>query len=399
MRKLLYIILSFIILLFGILLGTPYLLSVFNLDKKLVDYVANRLSKDNQSIINVNDIEIAFGRILLHKVEYRSEGARVDFQIEGLQFDYNLFVLISNLDEPQRAIDKVYLIDPTVLFKSAAPDSTPAAQETDTSKTNLLALLTQFENIDRIHLKNGSILYQRIEGDSIVLAKKLNGWIDSRDFQSVSLSLDGDIFYGSSANLKMFCQVDLTDEHFFIQLDLQDYDLRHAPLAKFNEHLQIIDGSITSKLDIKSSGFNIDSVTVNGYVALSNTVMDVFGTKLKNMDMYARITNNRVVLNDGRAVLNKSSFAVTAVIENLLQPEINGEIRTDRLETGTLMSFFNLEGFQQNYISVLGKFTLSRKTLKASADLKAPLIVFNDQVVRDIEARIVLDNDQLNWDY
>jgi len=399
MRKLLYIILSFIILLFGILLGTPYLLSVFNLDKKLVDYVADRLSKDDQSILNVNDIEIAFGRILLHKVEYRSEGARVDFQIEGLQFDYNLFVLITHLDEPQRAIDKVYLVDPTVVFKSSAPDSLPPPPEADTAKTNLLALLTQFDNIDRVHLKNGSILYKRIEGDSVVLAKNLNGWIDSRDFQSVSLSLDGDIFYGSSANLQMFCQVDLTDEHFFIQLDLQDYDLRHAPLAKFNKHLQIIDGNITSKLDIKSNGFNIDSVTVNGYIALSNTVMDVFGTKFKNVDMYARIANNRVVLNDGRAELKNSSFAITAVIENLLQPEITGEIRTDRLETSTLMEYFKLEGFQENYISVLGKFTLSPTILRASADLKAPLIVFNDQVVRDLEARIVLENDQLNWDY
>ena len=89
MRKFIFIISIILILLFGVLLGTPYLLSAFDLDQNLKDYVTNRLSEDGKTIINVNDIEIKFGKIELREIEYKSESARANFIIRGIEFDYN----------------------------------------------------------------------------------------------------------------------------------------------------------------------------------------------------------------------------------------------------------------------------------------------------------------------
>jgi hypothetical protein len=107
MRKLLYISLGVFILISGFLIGTPYMLTVFDLDQKLKDYVISQLSEDGKTLINVNDLEISYGKIELKEIEYKSETARAHFNIRGIEFDYSFFTLIRNIKEPHRAIDKI----------------------------------------------------------------------------------------------------------------------------------------------------------------------------------------------------------------------------------------------------------------------------------------------------
>ena len=398
MRKIAYIILIIFVLLFGILIGTPYLLSFFELDQKLKNYVVEKLSENSETILNVNNIDIQFGKIILGEIEYSSESSGANFQIQGLEFDYNLLVLLGNFDQPHRAINKIYLVEPTVIFKSVYKSGTMRTMRTDTTKNNILGILNQFDNIDRIYIKSGSFYLERNSGESLVLANNLNGWIDSHDFRHISLNADGDIFYGSNANLNMFCQVNLVEETFYLQIDLQDYDLRNAPLASFNEHIHLIDGVIDSKIDIKSNSIDLDSIRINGFVSLSQIKLDFFGTEFRDLEMHAQISDNKLVLNDGRGKVENSSFTVAAVIEDLFNPEIVGEIRTDRLETRTLTNYFNLEGFRNDNISLLGNFKIAPDKLSATADLKASRILFNEKEVKDVSAYITLENNKLYWE-
>jgi hypothetical protein len=397
MRKFIYIISTILILLFGVLLGTPYLLSVFDLDQKLKDYVTNRLSEDGETIINVNDIAIKFGKIELREIEYKSESARANFMIRGIEFDYNFFTLLTNIKEPHRAIDKIYLVEPRVIFKDLNQQELLTSSKADTTKINLLEILNQFENIDRIHLKNGSLSLERKGEENLALAKSLNGWIDCRDFTSISINADGDIFYGSDANFEMFGQVNLEEESFYIQLDLHDYDFRSAPIAKINEYLQIKDGIIDSKLDIKSVSFNLDSITINGYVDISQTTFRLFESDLTDLEMHAQIDNNKLILNDGRGKIENSIFTIAANINDIFDPEIIGEIRSDRLEITTIADYFKLKGFERNNISLNGRFKISQKKLAATAGLSAPQIKFNEQQISKLRADVILDDDMLKF--
>ena len=85
---------------------------MFDLDKKLKDYVIANLSEDGKTLIDVNDIELKFGKIELHDIQYESETANAHFNIRGIEFDYNFFSLLKNIRNPQRAIDKIFLVDP-----------------------------------------------------------------------------------------------------------------------------------------------------------------------------------------------------------------------------------------------------------------------------------------------
>ncbi len=397
MRKIAYIILCLFVVLFGILLGTPYLLSFFELDQKLKDYVVMKLSEGSEVSLNVNNIDIQFGKILLGEIQYRGASSGANFEIQGLEFDYNLLTLLSEFDKPHRAINKIYLVEPKVIFKSGVQSDSLEVSGAEETKSNILELLNQFDNIDRIYIKSGSFYLDRKNTDPLVLANNLNGWIDSQDFQHISLRADGDIFYGSNANLEMFCQVNLVKESFYIQLDLQDYELQNAPLASFNEHMRLIDGVIDSKMDIKSTSLDLDSIIINGFVSLSQTKLNLFGTVLSDLDMHAQINNNKLVLNDGRGKIENSSFTIAARIQDLFNPEIIGEIRTDKLETKTLTNYFKLEGFRNDNISLSGDFRISPDNLSAHADLKAASILFNEQEVKDVSASIILKNNKLHW--
>jgi hypothetical protein len=396
MRKLLYIFLSVVILLSGFLLGTPYLLTMFDLDQKLKDYVITQLSEDGQTLINVNDLKISYGKIELREIEYKSETARAYFNIRGIEFDFDFFTLIRNIKEPHRAIDKIVLVEPRVDFKEYDEKENVEGELVDSTDINILEVLYQFENIDRIHLKNGSLSLLRKDGEELSLAKNLNGWIDSRNFTSVNFSAYGDIFYGSDANFEMFGQVNLRDESFFIQLDLQDYELLDAPLAKFNEHFRILEGIIDSKLDIKGTRFDLESVTINGYVSLINTDFTFFDKEMHDLEVHAQISENKLVLNDGRGRFTNSVFTVAASIEDIFNPVVEGEIRSDRMDIKSIADNFNVDGFEKDYLSLRGKFRIEPGDLSASGRLFAPQIVFNDQEINSLNIKADLENSKLS---
>ena len=395
MRKLLYIFLSVLVLLSGFLLGTPYLLTMFDLDQKLKDYVIAHLSEEGQTLINVNDIELKFGKIVLSEIEYQSETARAHFNIRGIEFDYNFFTLIKNLKEPHRAIDKIFLVEPQVIFKDIKKNDDIESSIIDSTNINILEVLYQFENIDRIHLKNGSLSLQRKNEQNLSLAKNLNGWIDSRNFTSININVDGDIFYGSDAKFEMFGQVNLKDESFYIQLDLQDYELLDAHLANFNEHIRILGGIIDSKLDIKGSQFNLENVAINGYVSLRNTDFTLFDKEIHDLEVQAQIHDNKLFLNDGRGKFTSSVFTVAASIDDIFSPVVEGEIRSDRIEIKAIADYFNVDGFEKEYLNLRGKFKISPGELKASGRLFAPRIVFNDQEIHRLNIEASLENKKL----
>ena len=395
MRKLFYIFAGIIIILSGFLLGTPYLLTVFDLDQKLKDYVVDQLSEDGKTLINVDDLEISYGKIELREIEYKSETTRAYFNIRGIQFDYNFISLLTNIKEPHRAIDRIVLLDPQVDFKEQEEEDQNEDSASDTSKLNILEVLYQFDNIDRIHLENGSVSLLRKNGEKLSLAKNLSGWIDSRNFTSININADGDIFYGSDASFQMFGQVNLREETFFIQLDLQDYELLDAPIAKFNEHFHILDGIIDSKLDIKGSKFDLESLLINGYVSLKNTDFTFFDKEMHDLEIRAQISNNKLVLNDGRGKFTNSVFAVAATIEDIFHPVVEGEIRSDRMDIKAIADNFNVEGFNKDYLSLRGKFRIEPGDLQASGRLFAPQIVFNDQILRNLNIIAGLENNRL----
>jgi len=395
MRKLLYIFLSIVILLSGFLLGTPYLLTMFDLDQKLKDYVIAHLAESGQTLINVNDLDLKFGKIVLSEIEYESETARAHFNIRGIEFDYNFFSLLKNIKEPHRAIDKIFLVEPKVIFKDIQENDIIQSGIVDSGDINILEVLYQFENIDRIHLKNGSLYLQRKDDENLSLAKNLNGWIDSRNFTSINVTADGDIFYGSDAKFEMFGQVNLRDESFYIQLDLQDYELLNAPLAKFNEHIHILGGIIDSKLDIKGFRFDLESVNINGYVALKNTDFTFFAKEMNDLEVHAQIDNNKLVLNDGRGKFAGSVFTVAASIEDIFNPVVEGEIRSDRMEIKAIADNFDVDGFEKDYMSLRGNFRISPGDLSASGRLFAPQIIFNDQEIHRLKIEASLENNDL----
>ncbi|TFH02533.1 MAG: hypothetical protein E4H13_01720, partial [Calditrichales bacterium] len=396
MNKYLYIVLGFLLLAFGLVIGTPYILSLFELDQKLKEYVVAQLSEEGRAVINVNDINLKFGMLELSEIEYKNEGVRADFYIRGIEFDYNIFKLFTQIDAPHRAIDKIYLVEPRIVFKQPVETDTGRVVSNDTTGINILELLGQFENIDRIHLKNGSLYQQSDKGEIIALAQNLNGWIDSRDFNAISINADGDIFYGSDANFEMFCKVNLEDASFYLQLDLRNYDLRNAPLAKFNDRTRLDGGIIDCKLDVKGNQFDIDSISVNGFVSIDDAKVKIFQTTIDNLEIHARIDDNQLILNDGRGKIGDSQFAFSANVKNIFNPEVDGTIRSDRYALNIIAEYADLAGFKSDFASLTGTFFLSPQHLRVKANLMAPTVNFQDQEIDRLKMELVLDDDDLS---
>ncbi|MEJ2126262.1 MAG: hypothetical protein P8X84_01905, partial [Candidatus Bathyarchaeota archaeon] len=87
------------------------------LNQKLSEYILTKLNSESENLISVSKIDFSFGRIRLDDIKFNNKSSNADFFIQGLEFDYNLLNLISNLKYPQKSINKIYLIKPEVILK------------------------------------------------------------------------------------------------------------------------------------------------------------------------------------------------------------------------------------------------------------------------------------------
>ena len=175
MRKTLFTLLLPAILLALLILFAPSIISFSGIDKPLIKYVLTKIEENGRQKISVNQVRFGLRDVVLRDLILTNQTGKIRFSAQGLSFSYDIFSLLMNIDQPQRAITKISLIDPVVTIRSSASrssasrgsaDGDPAVvSSNDTSGFSLVQFLDHFDNVDRINLNNGKIILDSPDGD------------------------------------------------------------------------------------------------------------------------------------------------------------------------------------------------------------------------------------------
>jgi len=396
MRKFITIVILSILFLSLVIVATPHILSFFNLDKKITDYIISQLTKEGQEIITINDVDFGFGRIKLRGIQFINYSSNVDFVINGLQFDYSLLKLLKNLDNPHKSIDKIFLVQPRVVIKEDRTTETSETYRADTSNINLIKILNQFENINKIHLKQGEIILSKSPSQSIVLARNLNGWINSNDFSAIKIEATGMLFDANKSNFSLSSILDLTNQNISAHVQIHNFNLRNTNLIYVKDEIHVVDGSVTSDLDITSNHFSLDSIHINGSLLFKNLSIQFLNSKIEKLNVAASILNNGLRIQESRGIFDNSEFIVSAEMDNILKPDLSGKLESNNFKLKPFADLLNIRELADLIITMKSDFKISPNNYCFDFKLSAPQITYKTEILENFKADLKIENEHVD---
>lgn len=403
MRKLLAI----ASLLFGLILAVflllPILLSVSGLDKIIADYFVDKFSQKNEKFIKFSEIDVGYHSIKLDNIQFVSQTAGINLEIRGLEFDYNLLDLVKNLKEPHKAIDRIYFVEPRIIIQENAEPEIQTLTPTDTSRLIISEFVNQFENIDRIHLKEGQIGIKKSSGEILMLAKNLEGWVNALDFSRVQLKAFGDLLYGTDKNFSIDCILNPREQEFRAQVGLKNFNIRHIRKIEDDNDFKIEHGVLDGQIELTGNKFKLDAITANGEFLLSDVKANLYNLNFTDLKIPVIVKNNSVNIESGSALLDGSSFTFKGQIANIFYPKLTGRLSSDELWLGSFSAYVDTSKIGNLSFKADASYKWSPDSYHIDSDIYAESISLQDQKINNTKINLcirdgVLTIPKMNWE-
>ncbi len=399
MRKLILYISITASALAGLLASLPLLVNMLGIDDRLKTYIVEKLGESTGALISVESLRIDYDTIEVNDIKFVSEGAFANFVVKGLRFKYNLWQILLNSDQPYRAIEDVYLVEPRVIFKVADETGVEMAElvkDSDSSADNLLGILQQFEHIDRIQVSDGRILYQQRNGNFVVIGQNFNGWLTSENMRDIRLEASGGLFQGDGTDIQIFGQFNLSEQKYAARLEIHDFDLSEIGLFSGDEDYQIGHGKVNGRLYVSASKLQRDSVTVNGYLSLDEFDGSWNETVADNIQVGLTIYDNRADIKFIDGTISGAEIKGTAGISDIFRPRIHGEMSLKNLALGALTPYVDLPFSEKDQISADFKFTADKEMYLLNGSVASAMLHTQSVDINSLRGHFTLDSSRFN---
>jgi hypothetical protein len=381
-------------ILFGLVLAVflllPILLSVSGLDKTIADYFVDKFSQNNEKLIKFGKIDVGYHSIKLDNIEFVSQTAGINLEIRGLEFDYNLIDLVQNLNKPHKAIDRIYFVEPKIIIQENTEPEIQTSTPTDTSRLVISEFVNQFDNIDRIHLKEGQIGIKKASGEILMLAKNLEGWVNALDFSRVQLKAFGDLLYGTDRNFNIDCVLNPREQEFRALIGLKNFNIRHLKKIEEEDGLTIIQGILDGQIELTGNKFEIDSIVANGEFLLSDVAANLYNLNFKDLNIPVSIKNNSVKIDNGSAVLDGSLLSFKGQIKNIFYPELTGSISSDELWLSSFSAYVDTSTIGNPVFKANASYKWTPDSYHMDSEISAESISLQDQKINNTKINLCI---------
>jgi hypothetical protein len=399
MKKILSIFLIFLVLVIIFIANLPLLFKLLQFDEQLKVYLIKELAAGQSDIVKIEKIEMNLNTIRIKNIDYKSHVTNPSFIIKEILFKYNIISLVTDLNKPYKSIYEVAFVSPEVIIRNIEKNEQFADNiDQDTLKVDIFNTLTNFENIDRINIKNGIIYYEKEKDINIVLAKGLNGWLESINKPLIKFQVEGNIFQSNKNNIDLSCTLNLISKNLSSTVRLKNYDLGGNQLFKDNQIINVNQGFIDSNIEIEARQLNslsFNNITVNGNIVVKDLSGTIYRSKFEQLNCFVQIENNKLNIHNGEFFHDKANFIFTTEINDVFHPVFKGSIASSELKLESIGRYLNFESGNGNTIQFSSNYSYSADNFFMNIQLKANHLHFDSNYLNNIYARLVLDKKQL----
>ncbi len=388
------IIASVILSTIGILItASPFLLRISGLDEPLKRQIIPKLIDNEKGHLNIEDFSVGLGKLKLRDVSLSSNDKQFNLLIQSIDFNFNFFDLFLNIKKPQIAVNSIYLVEPRLILKQVTDDSLlidsdPAIDELHFR--DIFEKLSEIRAVDHIKIKNGRIIWKNKSGAYIALVNQLNGDFDSRDFDRIKLQAQGRIFSSSKNDFSVSSLINLNDNHLNAQIEINDYFINNTALPYFTKEFRLRDGFLSGKVKIENTGFNLDSLRINGQLTVSDFAFTTDMHHFSNVGFGLIISDSRMKMTDGQGKYLDTPFTIRAEVKNLLKPALNGDIVINNLPLAYFEDRLETDIFNGSEINARIAYQFDPSTSKISADISSKILTLKDfESLNNFQAKLI----------
>lgn len=396
MKKLIKFILIFVILIILFLIDVPYILSVFSLDEKVKSYIVDNINSETEKVISIEDVRIGVWTVEANDIKIISSTQSSQFVIKNVKFSYNILKLLLEPSAPQNAINEISLIEPKLILKQGSSNSIIADElntNSDSIRINYINKITEFTGIDMIHLKNAKIIFKKESGELLVLADKLNGWLNSneKNKNNITLTAEGSVLYGID-NFKLFFDINLEEHSFAGRIELVNYNVKNSKFLIYESDLLVNKGNLDGRLYVSSNSFNLDSLKFNGYLNIAQLNAVYYSSEINNFNAKIIAENNDLFVNDCNGFFNNSEFTINSKVNYILNPTISGTINSQKFKLSSLEPFLETNGFNGSTINLKADFKVAENDTFINMSAISNNIKYNEENFDKLDIKLTYDN-------
>jgi hypothetical protein len=391
-RKRIIIGLIFIITLFILVVNLPAFLVITRLDHQIKNYIVQKMITGGSTVLNVSDINIGFKRIVLKNVDFISKTRQITTVVRGIEFDYNIFTLILNPDKPYKAINEIYFTEPQLVLHEQGSES--EMDSTDTRLSSVLETLRQI-NFTRVMIEEGRISFKHTNGEFISLVSDLQGWVESTASSNLQVLLSGKLARSYKDNFKLNFMISPKKQTVEGEVSLINYQLNLLNDLYHDSSFVISNGVLNSELNFKLDHFSLNTLSLYGSVSVKDAESKIYKNQLSEFAFNASIFARTVLIENASGTLDASPFSVDANIADLFHPVLKGKFLFPGLHLSVLEDYLKTGNFNGSKVRVSGDFKFSENDYFVDLDLSSPEFWYNQQVVHDFSAQLVVKPDRI----
>jgi hypothetical protein len=377
------------------LLVTPYLMSLLGIDKPFVEYILASMEKNGKQKLSVHQVHLGLGDVLLGDLTLVNQTGKVRFSAHGLRFSYNVFGLLVNLHAPQRAITNISVIDPVITIRSRLTGDTVSISATDTTGITLMQILDQFDNIDRINLKNGKIILENNKAENWVLAQNLDGWLGTTVTDSFDIEAQGDLLAAAHQNFSISAHFNKNERQISADLDVRNLDLKD--LDFFTAKTLLLGGGLVNgKIHLHSP--DLENLRCDGSLEIANGEFSISNWHVQDINAQASLVNNELQIPAGTLTIDGNDLSFTIRIADIFDPKLSAEIVSNRLDLKSVANRLHLPEYNNGLVTFSSYFQWQPGQLESKLNFQATDIMLCSQNLHNTQLNLTLIKDSLYID-
>ncbi len=377
--------------------------NLFKVNERIKSYVLSQLKPVMGTGIRIQKLEMSLGAVHFREVSFRNDN--VLLRIHDVRIGFNFTRLIKNKFRPHQIPHDVLLIQPELIFlKNPLVDRSPVSSDSSLLSSGQKKIWSEIAAVDflkRITLSRGTIGYfDSLNNQQILLARDLNGWLNSSEIGTVAARFVGKLFQSNSYNLILNGNINIAQQSLErLEATINNFEWHNRLPLIVSEDIEIRQGSINATLALSKSKTVQDNFDLSGAISLSDGVIHIAnrGLYFDAIQLSGHLKEHDFIIEQAECQLNGSRVVIEGKLHNIFAPVMDFTLTADEfnwqknLQSLAPNSRIRLRGTSQFVLKVTEP--LARPVL--TGQIWSRQILLNDIRFHDIKAQLFFDRSGL----
>ena len=398
--KRLLITISLIITCFGLFLtAAPFLLKKTGLEDSFKRSILAAIIDESAGKVEFGNFKIGLGKLRIDDLLLDFKEERFQLNLESIEFSFDFLKLLSNLRQPDKTINTVYIRNANLILHSSEPDSQAtlkAEKLTNQQIKDIFKNISRLSNIEKILIAGSSVRWQNGQQKIYPLVENLNGWMIARSLSEITLEAKGKMFSANNDNFYIDSKLNFDDNNLDMIILIDKSDLKTLDIPYLPQHINLHGGTISGAFHVRANEFLLEQTSINGELALENLNFNWLNYSFSNIELWVDINENKAEIINGDGQFAGADFFLEGAIENIFKPEPKFEISLSNLALRYFESDLKTNLFNNAFLNAHVQFDHKSGQPAALVQLWSDHIDLSEKMrIEDFQARLQWQPDRV----